>query len=33
MRLELIAQPPLATDTETTARAWREILALAEPKD
>jgi predicted nucleic acid-binding protein len=29
MRLELIAQLPITTDTETTARAWREILALA----
>ena len=28
-RLELIAELPIATDTETTARAWREILALA----
>ncbi len=29
MRLELIAQLPITTDTETTARAWRAILALA----
>ena len=29
MRLELIAELPTATDNETTARAWREILALA----
>ncbi len=29
MRLELIAELPITTDTETTARAWREILALA----
>ena len=29
MRLELIADLPIATDNETTARAWREILALA----
>ena len=29
MRLELIAELPIATDNETTARAWREILALA----
>jgi predicted nucleic acid-binding protein len=29
MRLELIAELPIATDTETTARAWREILGLA----
>jgi predicted nucleic acid-binding protein len=28
-RLELIAELPIATDTETTGRAWREILALA----
>ena len=28
-RLELIAQLPITTDNETTARAWREILALA----
>jgi predicted nucleic acid-binding protein len=28
-RLELIAELPITTDTETTARAWREILALA----
>jgi len=25
----LIAQLPIATDNETTSRAWREILALA----
>ena len=29
MRLELIAELPITTDIETTARAWREILALA----
>jgi predicted nucleic acid-binding protein len=29
MRLDLIAELPIATDTEATARAWREILALA----
>jgi predicted nucleic acid-binding protein len=29
MRLELIAELPIDTDNETTARAWREILALA----
>jgi predicted nucleic acid-binding protein len=29
MRLELIAQLPIATDNETTARAWHEILGLA----
>jgi predicted nucleic acid-binding protein len=29
MRLELIAELPIATDTETTARAWREIRVLA----
>ena len=29
LRLELIAELPITTDTETTARAWREILALA----
>ena len=29
MRLELIAELPIATDHETTARAWREILSLA----
>ena len=29
MRLELIAELPIETDNETTARAWREILALA----
>ena len=29
MRLELIAELPIATDTETATRAWREILALA----
>jgi predicted nucleic acid-binding protein len=29
MRLELIARLPIATDDETTERAWREILALA----
>jgi predicted nucleic acid-binding protein len=28
-RLELIAELPIATDNETTRRAWREILALA----
>jgi predicted nucleic acid-binding protein len=28
-RLELIAELPITTDDETTARAWREILALA----
>jgi predicted nucleic acid-binding protein len=29
VRLELIADLPITTDNETTARAWREILALA----
>jgi predicted nucleic acid-binding protein len=29
MRLELIAELPITIDNETTARAWREILALA----
>ena len=29
MRLELIAELPIATDDETIAHAWREILALA----
>jgi predicted nucleic acid-binding protein len=29
MRLDLIAELPIATDNETTERAWREILALA----
>ena len=29
LRLELIADLPITTDNETTARAWREILALA----
>jgi predicted nucleic acid-binding protein len=29
MRLELIAELPITTDNETSARAWREILALA----
>lgn len=29
MRLHLIAELPIATDTETTSRAWPEILALA----
>ena len=29
VRLELIAQLPIDTDRQTTARAWREILALA----
>ena len=29
MRLDLIAALPITTDSETTARAWREILALA----
>lgn len=29
MRLELIAELPIDTDHETTARAWREVLALA----
>ena len=29
MRLALIGELPIATDGETTARAWREILALA----
>jgi predicted nucleic acid-binding protein len=28
-RLEIIAGWPIATDQETTARAWREILTLA----
>jgi len=29
LRLELIAELPIGTDNETTARAWREILAVA----
>ena len=29
MRLDLIAALPITTDSETTDRAWREILALA----
>lgn len=29
MRLRLIAELPIDTDSETAARAWREILALA----
>jgi predicted nucleic acid-binding protein len=29
MRLDLIAALPITIDSETTARAWREILALA----
>ena len=29
VRLDLIAELPITTDDETTARAWREILALA----
>lgn len=29
MRLELIAELPISTDPETTARAWREILTVA----
>ena len=29
MRLDLIGELPIMTDHETTARAWREILALA----
>jgi len=29
MRLQLIAELPIDTDSETAARAWREILALA----
>ena len=29
MRLELIAELPITTDNETSARAWREILTLA----
>jgi predicted nucleic acid-binding protein len=29
MRLDLIAELPIMTDNETTARAWREIMALA----
>ena len=29
MRLDLIAALPITTDSETTTRAWREILALA----
>ena len=29
MRLALIAELPITTDDETTARAWREILPLA----
>jgi predicted nucleic acid-binding protein len=28
-RLDLMAELPIATDPETTRRAWREILALA----
>jgi predicted nucleic acid-binding protein len=28
-RLELIAQLPIVTDHETSARAWREVIALA----
>ena len=28
-RLDLIAELPIATDNETTARPWREILAVA----
>jgi predicted nucleic acid-binding protein len=28
-RLELIAELPIATDHETVARAWREVIALA----
>jgi len=28
-RLDLIAELPIATDNEATARAWHEILALA----
>jgi len=28
-RLELIAELPIATDHETAARAWREVIALA----
>ena len=32
MRLDLIAALPITTDSETTARAWREILALARPQ-
>ena len=28
-RLELIAELPIATDHETSARAWREVIALA----
>jgi predicted nucleic acid-binding protein len=29
VRLELIAELPIVTDQETTARAWREILTMA----
>lgn len=29
IRLDLIAALPIATDNETTARAWRAIVALA----
>ncbi|HEX3862787.1 MAG TPA: type II toxin-antitoxin system VapC family toxin [Stellaceae bacterium] len=28
-RLDLLAQLPITTDTETTSRAWREIVGLA----
>jgi predicted nucleic acid-binding protein len=30
MRLELIAELPITTDNETTARAWREIFGARE---
>jgi predicted nucleic acid-binding protein len=33
MRPELIAQLPITTDDETTARGWREILALARAEE
>jgi predicted nucleic acid-binding protein len=33
MRLDLIAELPIMTDNETTARAWREILALARAQE
>jgi predicted nucleic acid-binding protein len=33
MRLDLIAELPIATDNQTTARAWHEILALARAEE
>ena len=33
MRLDLTAALPITTDSETTARAWREILALARAQE